>query len=81
MSASLRFDGVHLRTGMVFSFPPEWRSAWPESPPDGDYMKSSVVWTFPSTSITLLRVHSLRYGFGYVTINYEAIDKKALDVL
>ena len=30
--ASLRSDGVHLRPGMVFGFPPEWCSASPESP-------------------------------------------------
>ena len=29
--ASLRSDGVHLRPGMVFGFPPEYCSAWPES--------------------------------------------------
>src|SRR5262249_449000 len=31
--ASLRSDGVQLRPGTVFSFPPECCSAWPESPP------------------------------------------------
>ena len=32
MPASLCSDGVHLRPGMVFGFPPECCSAWPESP-------------------------------------------------
>ncbi len=43
---------------------------------------STVVWSFPSTSIMLLWSEaSPRYGFGYVTIRYEAVDKKALDAL
>jgi hypothetical protein len=49
--------------------------------PDSGYMRSTVVWTFPSTSITLLLVESQRFDIGYVSISYEAVDKKALDAL
>ena len=49
--------------------------------PDNGYMRSTVLWMFPSTSITLRQVESQRFDIGYVSITYEAIDKKALDVL
>jgi len=48
---------------------------------DGDNVRNNDVWTFPSTSITLLWVEGRRYAHGYVTIGYEAVDKKALNVL
>jgi hypothetical protein len=49
--------------------------------PDGDNLRTNVVWTFPSTSITLLWVEGRRYRHGYVTITYEAVDERSLDVL
>lgn len=39
-----------------------------------------VIWTFPSTSITLSRIES-GVGLGFVTVFYEALDKKAMDAL
>ncbi len=43
---------------------------------------STLLWIFPSTSITLLWSESSgRYGIGYVTIRYKAVDKKSSDLL
>ena len=47
---------------------------------EGRDVKSLVFWTFPSTAISLRRSEG-RYGYGYVAVYYEAVDKKALDVL
>lgn len=43
--------------------------------------RTSALWVFPSTSITLLRNNTDDYGIGFVTILYKAVDKKALDLL
>ena len=41
-----------------------------------------ALWTFPGTSITLTWSETTpRYGLGYVTIRYQQVDKKALDIL
>lgn len=50
----------------------EDRKAEPED------IKSTVLWTFPSTSITLLRSESTRYGLGYLTVTYRAAEKNIL---
>lgn len=42
---------------------------------------STVLWSFPSTSITLAWTEVPQYDLGYITINYKAVDKKALGVL
>jgi len=47
---------------------------------EGGDVESIILWTFPSTSITLRRVEGSR-GFGYVNIEYRAVDKKAIDAL
>jgi hypothetical protein len=41
---------------------------------------TTVVWTFPSTYITL-KWRDGAYHVGYVSIEYRAVDKKALDTL
>jgi len=51
---------------------------------DGDRVNSQVIWTFPSTSITLQWVEQqgqAAFPLGYARINYEAVDKKSLDAL
>jgi hypothetical protein len=47
---------------------------------EGRDVNSIVVWTFPSTSISLRRSETPE-GIGSVLVNYSAVDKKALDVL
>jgi hypothetical protein len=42
---------------------------------------SIVLWSFPSTPITLLWSETSGYGLGYVTVQYRAVDKKILDSL
>jgi hypothetical protein len=48
-----------------------------------DSVDSTVLWVFPSTSVTLLWSEGTnpKHDNRYVEIEYKAIDKKALDVL
>ena len=44
-------------------------------------VKTTVLWSFPSTSITLKWSDDAKYHVGYVSIEYKAVDKKALETL
>jgi len=59
----------------------EDRKAEPNSFGRGQDVSSTVLWVFPSTSITLLRHESIAYSDGYVTLTYRAADTKAKSVL
>lgn len=49
--------------------------------PEGD-TEHTVVWNFPATSITLTWQETTpRYALGFVTLRYQAVDRKALDIL
>jgi hypothetical protein len=41
----------------------------------------TLLWSLPSTTITLIWSEGTRYELGYVELRYKAVDKKALDVL
>lgn len=41
----------------------------------------TLLWSLPTTTITLIWSESSRYELGYVALRYKAVDKKALDVL
>jgi hypothetical protein len=42
---------------------------------------STLVWSLPSTTITLIWSEDVKYQLGYVTLKYKAVDKKALEAL
>jgi hypothetical protein len=44
----------------------------------GQTIISTVLWTFPSTSISLLRSESTAYGHGYVTVTYRQKEQTVL---
>jgi hypothetical protein len=46
-----------------------------------DSIETTVFWSFPSTSITLRWSEAPRFHVGYVSIEYKAVDKKALNTL
>lgn len=50
-------------------------------PADRGDIESIASWILPSTTITLLWHESPRYDLGYLTLQYQARDKAALDVL
>jgi hypothetical protein len=49
--------------------------------PTGRGVEMAAIWTLPSTSITLRWYEIPGSDLGFVTIEYRAVDKKALDVL
>ena len=46
-----------------------------------DSLIRTVLWSLPTTTITLIWSESSRYQLGYVSLRYKAVDKKALDIL
>lgn len=48
---------------------------------ESGHVVTVVLWNLPSTTITLKRSEGSRYGIGYVSLQYAAVDKKALDII
>jgi len=46
-----------------------------------DDLTNTLLWSLPSTTISLIWRESTRYQLGYVSLIYKAVDKKALDAL
>lgn len=46
-----------------------------------EHLVKTVLWSLPTTTITLIWSESSRYQLGYVSLRYKAVDKKALDTL
>jgi hypothetical protein len=46
-----------------------------------DKVVKTVLWSLPTTTITLIWSEGSRYQLGYVSLTYKAVDKKALDAL
>jgi hypothetical protein len=46
-----------------------------------DHLLKTVIWALPTTTIALTWSESSRHQLGYVSLEYKAVDKKALDTL
>ena len=70
------FDGLKAMLAEKYGKP-----TYSDTKSEGTDIEFKVVWSFPSTSITLTLSDEARHHVGYVSVEYKAVDKKALDIL